>query len=238
MLPESFWNFKLWDSLLRVDDLEAERVRQEGCGHCGGVLHCAGYGRKPRGVTDLLGSKRADLVFCHSFCCGTCRRRTMPASVRFPGRRVYVGLAVVLLPALLGDGSPSAALSACRRLHLSDRTLRRWRRWWQEEFSSSRFWRAHRGRLVPGAAARFPGGLLEAFRPQPQVEPLLVGMTFDAAPSLGEPLRVAVVATWTHLRATRNRVPGHFRPFDFRTLRHVRILRSKPLRGREEIAQS
>ena len=60
MLPESFWNFRLWDFLLRVDDLEAERVRQEGCGHCGGVLHCAGYGRKPRGVPYLLGSKRAD----------------------------------------------------------------------------------------------------------------------------------------------------------------------------------
>ena len=63
------------------------------------------------------------------------------------------------LPALLGDGSSSAALSACARLHVSDRTLRCW---WQE-FSASRFWRAHRGRLAPGKAARLPGDLVARF---------------------------------------------------------------------------
>ncbi len=164
MLPELVFNRKLWDFVLQIDCREAERVREEGCRHCGGVLHSAGYGRKPRGVPYLLGAKRGDLAFRHSFCCGACRRRTMPASVRFFGRRVYVGLIFLLLPALLGDGSPSAALSARARLHLSERTLRRWRRWWQEWFSESRFWRAHRGRLVPGAASRLPGDLVASFR--------------------------------------------------------------------------
>ena len=31
MLPESLNNRKLWDFLLRVDEFEAERVREEGC---------------------------------------------------------------------------------------------------------------------------------------------------------------------------------------------------------------
>ena len=163
MLPESLNNRKLWDFLLRVDEFEAERVREEGCRHCGGVLHSGGYVRKPRGIEYLLGTKHAELSFRHSFCCGSCRRRTLPASVRFLGRRLYVGLVVVLLPALLGDGSPAAALSACARLHVSERTLVRWRRWWQEEFSASRFWRGHRGRLEPGKAARLPGDLLARF---------------------------------------------------------------------------
>lgn len=164
MLPETLFNRKLWDFVFRIDCREAEGVREAGCRHCGGVLHSAGYVRKPRGIPYLLGAKRADLAFRHSFCCSACRRRTLPASVRFLGRRLYVGLVVVLLPALLGDGSPSAAASACQRLHLSLRTLRRWRRWWQEEFSSSRFWRAHRSRLVPGAADRLPGDLVAACR--------------------------------------------------------------------------
>ena len=162
MLPASLYNRKLWDFLLRVDELAAERVREAGCGHCGGVLHSAGYCRKPRGDPYLLGLQPSDLAFCHGFCGGDCRRRTTPASVRSLDRREYVGLIVVLLPALLGDGSPSAAFSPRARLHVSDLTLRLWRRWWQE-FSARRFWRAHRDRLEPGKAARLPGDLMARF---------------------------------------------------------------------------
>ena len=64
------------------------------------------------------------------------------------GRRVYVSL--LLLPVLPGDGSPTAVAAACRRPGLSPQTLRRWRRWWQETFAGSAFWRAPRGRLRPG----------------------------------------------------------------------------------------
>ena len=102
MLPESLFNRKLWDFLLRVDELEAERVREAGCVHRVDVLHSAGYVRKPRVVPYLLGSQRSDLAFRHSFCCSACRRRTTPASVRFPGRRVYVGLVVVFFAGVVG----------------------------------------------------------------------------------------------------------------------------------------
>ena len=98
------------------------------------------------------------------FCCAACRRRTTPASVRFFGRRVYVGLIFVLLPALMGSEGPAAASAACRKLHVSLRTLRRWRRWWQEDFAGSAFWRGSRGRFAPGVEkAGLPLGLVDSF---------------------------------------------------------------------------
>ena len=78
MLPESLNNRKLWDFLLRVDAFEADRVREEGCRHCGGILHSGGFVRKPRGIDYLIGAKHAELSFRQSFCCGSCRRRSLP----------------------------------------------------------------------------------------------------------------------------------------------------------------
>ena len=127
---------RLWDLLCLIDEREASRVRCAGCRHCGGALHSATYARKPRGVSEAVVSGGPRPVLRHSFCCAVCRRRTTPASVRFWGRRVYVGLIVLLLPVLLGDGSPTAVSAACGRLGLSRQTLRRWRRWWQETFAA------------------------------------------------------------------------------------------------------
>ena len=54
MLPESSQVGKIWDFLLQVDSREASQVRKTGCRHCGGVLHSAHYGRKPRGFRRRL----------------------------------------------------------------------------------------------------------------------------------------------------------------------------------------
>ena len=165
MQPVSISNPRLWDFMCLIDEREASRVRCAGCRHCGGALHSATYARKPRGVPEAVVSGGSRPVLRHSFCCAVCRRRTTPASVRFVGRRVYVGLIVLLLPVLLGDASPTAVSAACRRLGLSRQTLRRWRRWWQETFAGSAFWRAHRGRFRPGVdASGLPRALLEGFR--------------------------------------------------------------------------
>ncbi len=83
---------KFWKALVRTDEQVAEKVREKGCQHCGGRLHRADYPRKPRGE---LGE--AEGAFCrrHRFCCSQCRRRATPPSVRFLGRKVYVGQLVV-----------------------------------------------------------------------------------------------------------------------------------------------
>ena len=123
MQPVSISSPRLWDFMFLIDEREASRVRCAGCRHCGGALHSATYARKPRGVPEAVVSGGSRPVLRHSFCCAVCRRRTTPASVRFMGRRVYVGLIVLLLPVLLGDASPTAVSAACRRLGVRPRTI-------------------------------------------------------------------------------------------------------------------
>jgi hypothetical protein len=103
---------KFWRFLLRLDEDLAAQAQQLGCPHCGGRLHSARYPRKPRGVArGLLGP---GYEWRLSFCCARegCRSRTTPASVRFLGRRVYLGALVVLVTAL------SQGLSGRRRAQL------------------------------------------------------------------------------------------------------------------------
>jgi hypothetical protein len=85
--------------LAGVDAEIAERVRANGCGYCGGVLHGARYRRLEHqpSASEFEASSRI------SFCCAQCRRRTTPASVRFLGRRRYPAVALVLLSAVQGE---------------------------------------------------------------------------------------------------------------------------------------
>lgn len=151
-----------WSLLLRIDEDLAAQTRAAGCCFCGGLLHRADYARKPRGVNRrLLGAAYERRL---SLCCAQdgCRRRHTPPSVRFLGRRVFLGAVVVLATALAQGltGRRAAVLRA--QFGVSVRTLRRWQRWWREEFASSSWWKALRGRFaVPIAAAALPGALLD-----------------------------------------------------------------------------
>jgi hypothetical protein len=95
-----------------------------------------------------------------SFCCSRCRRRTTSVSVRFLGRRVYVGLVVVLCSARHA-GQNTAAASLCAALEIPMRTLQRWRRWWREDFMPTPLWQVMCARFMPPVCAeRLPGDLL------------------------------------------------------------------------------
>jgi hypothetical protein len=153
----------LYSALLQIDHDLAEATRRSGCPHCGDVLHRANYPRKPRGGPPDLSDAE---VLRFSFCCARegCRRRKTPPSVRFLGRRVYLGMAILL--ALAFDG----ALSVRRvdrlrdRLGVDERSLRRWRLWWRETFAQGPFWKQTRAAFVPPVeASRLPLGLLERF---------------------------------------------------------------------------
>ena len=136
-------NPRVWALLKRIDAAEAERSRSAGCPHCGGVLHSATYARKPHGLSPAL---RAD-ARRHSLCCATCRRRVLPPSVRFFGRRFRVAPLFLAVSALLLVGG--ARLEAIgRQWGIPVFTLRRWRRWWQEAFPRTRQWRWRRGELA------------------------------------------------------------------------------------------
>ena len=153
----SFWLF-----LFSIDQDLAESTRQEAC-PCGGRLHCANYPRKPRGGPDDLPEQYR---FRLSFCCNRdgCRKRMTPPSVRFLGRKVYLGAVVILISAMRQGPSPRRVRELSRRFGADRRTIARWQVFWRDHFPRTRFWRVARGRLVPAVKiVRLPRSLLEAF---------------------------------------------------------------------------
>ena len=145
--------------LLRIDQEEASRIRAMRC-LCGGPLHLSAYERKPRGGPLRLDADRTRL----SFCCGRCRRRRTPRSVRFLGRRVYYGVVVVLASALAGGLTARREARLLGALGVPRLTLRRWLHWWVTDFVTTPFWAAVRGAFLPPiAVADLPGSLLERF---------------------------------------------------------------------------
>ena len=153
----------LYALLLTMDHDLAAEARAAGCATCGGILHSARYPRKPRGGPDDLGPDYAARL---SFCCAQdgCRRRTTPPSVRYLGRRVYLGAVVVLVTAMAGGITATRAAQLREWLGVSVRTLKRWRAWWRETFVASTFWRGAKGRFMPPVAVdTLPASLLERF---------------------------------------------------------------------------
>jgi len=161
----------LWQKLLRessfflmllaFDRDLAEEYRRKGCGPCGGRLHRSAYGRKPRGGPADLPE---DYTIRESFCCSEegCRRRLTPPSLRFLGRRVYLGAVVVLVSAMVHGVTASRASTLHRLCGVSVRTLRRWRKWWREEFVLTRVWGGLRGRFANRIDESFmPASFLE-----------------------------------------------------------------------------
>lgn len=152
-------------TLARFDEDLAAEVRARGC-PCGGRLHRADYPRKPRGGPADLGPT---YDWRHSFCCDRegCRHRATPASLRFLGRRVYLGVVVVLV-SIMAHGLTGARLTTLRDTlggSLSVRTIGRWRTWWHQAFPHSPFWRQARGRFAPPVDRdRLPAALLARFR--------------------------------------------------------------------------
>jgi hypothetical protein len=146
--------------LLQIDEDLAEAAREAGCPACGGTLHQADYPRKPRGCPVPW---RAAFATRRSFCCARCRRRLTPRSVRFLGRRVYLGLIVVVACVRhTGHHPKTAALAAT--LAIPIRTLRRWQTWWREQLAQTPLWCGAQGRFVPPVdLQQAPGSLLERF---------------------------------------------------------------------------
>jgi hypothetical protein len=162
LYAELLGDARLYDLLERIDEDLAGQARAAGC-RCGAPLHSARYRRKPRGGPAGLGAGYEQRL---SFCCAAegCRKRTTPPSVRFLGRRVYLGAVVVLVSALRQGASPTRVSVLHELFGVGERTLRRWRQWWQRTFAEGAFWRAARGRVLPVVlACHLPRGLIERF---------------------------------------------------------------------------
>ncbi|MGB7949595.1 MAG: hypothetical protein WCH75_18080 [Candidatus Binatia bacterium] len=152
----SFWSF-----LISVDQDLARSRRQEGCS-CGGRLHCAHYRRKPRGGPKGLPE---EYHYRLSFCCNRdgCRKRKTPPSVRFLGRKVYLGAVVVLVAAMRQGATPRRVRELSELFGADRRTIARWRVFWDELVPRTKFWHVLRARLVPKSdVVSLPLSLLQA----------------------------------------------------------------------------
>ena len=160
-----FNDSRFYQFLFRIDQDIAAEVQAGGCS-CGGVLHRACYPRKPRGIRCVLDESSESRL---SFCCATdgCRRRCTPPSVRFLGRKVYLGPLVILVMAMEHGLSAKRRQQLIEQLDLYPQTLARWRRWWRKIFPASRCWQANRGRFIPPVdVSQLPGALLGRLSPE------------------------------------------------------------------------
>jgi len=69
----------------------ADAAHASHCHKCDAKLHWGSFARKPRGVPVGLGPEHLQRF---SLCCAAdgCRSRDTPSSLRFPGRKVFLGL--------------------------------------------------------------------------------------------------------------------------------------------------
>jgi hypothetical protein len=162
MVPQVVVPLNFWKELVRVDEQIAAAVAARGCVRCGGRLHRGDYLRKPRGgLIALVAEGEARRI---SLCCDRdgCRKRALPPSVRFLGRKVYIGAAIVVASAIARLAVTSAA--ARRATGIAPRTVRRWSRWWRDDYARSQHFEQARSRLMPPVdPSELPGGLWDRF---------------------------------------------------------------------------
>jgi hypothetical protein len=151
---------EFFEGLVAVDEAIVARAAEEPCRDCGGPLYRGDYPRKPRGGLFAAEAESFDRRF--SLCCGRdgCRHRATPPSVRFLGRRVYVG-AVVVFASVVALAAASGR-AAERVTGITARTSRRWLRWWRGPFTTSAPFVELSGRLVPSPSrSALPTSILE-----------------------------------------------------------------------------
>jgi hypothetical protein len=182
-------------ALLEQQDRQiAGRVAAEGCPACGGPLYRGDYERKPRGA--LIAPAGEDFVRRFSLCCGRegCRKRTTPPSLRFLGRRVYLG-AVVIVVSLVAQAL-TAAKTLRRATGVPARTIQRWLAWWQGPFLSTAVFVALRARLVDIAVEALPASIFDRLAGTAKARvrtllvllaPLTTGSVTEGARFLGAP---------------------------------------------------
>jgi hypothetical protein len=144
--------------LEQFDEGVARRVAAGGCPKCDGPLHRGDYDRKPRGA--LIAPAGEAFVRRFSLCGGRegCRRRATPPSLRFLGRRVYLGAVVLvasMLAQVLGTEGPVRRVTG-----VPPRTTKRWLGWWRGPFLSTEVLVAVQARLVGVDTKALPASIV------------------------------------------------------------------------------
>lgn len=142
---------------ITIDEELAAEVRKKGCPGCGAKFHDGGFERVARGCPKAV---LEEYSWRTSLDCSGCRQRTMPPSVRFLHRRVWIAAVLALV-------SPHGSAMTCcwltEHLEVSRRTLERWRKWWRNDFLTTPVWQTLRGQFPssPPCTRALPESLLD-----------------------------------------------------------------------------
>ena len=79
-----------------------------------------------------------------SVCCSKCRKRQHIPSTLFFGSFVY-GSVFFFFIACFSESSGYSCKHIALKFNISERTLRRWKKWWQDIFPSTIFWKEGKG---------------------------------------------------------------------------------------------
>ena len=173
----------LYDGLLRIDEDLAAKSKAAGCPHCGGPLDFAVWERHPRGLP-----KREDRTWWRlGMCCRRdgCRRRVLPPSALFLGRKVFFG--AVILVSVASQQRRIVGVTAdklCKLFGMSRETLKRWISFFRHDFPESWLWKRVRGRISAEVRDdRLPDDLLAQYdhRHGPGEAALAACLTFLAS---------------------------------------------------------
>jgi hypothetical protein len=161
-IEEILRDTRFYQLLLDFDQQIADAAHALPCRECGAKLHWGSFGRKPRAVPAGLGPEH---VRRFSLCCAQdgCRTRDTPSSLRFLGRKVFLGAMVVLISAMQRGLNPVRMKRLQALVGVSRRTVMRWRDWWRTVFTDSPFWRAHQALAPAASSADLPASLLQSF---------------------------------------------------------------------------
>ena len=163
MLPEAIQRESLFALLHKIDVDLAASTRARGCPYCKGRLHKGSYERQPRGGPQNLPN---EYLIRLSLCCDNdkCRKRTLPLSVLFWGRRVYWGAVIIVVTTLRQQRAEGYCADKIRKMFgVSTLTLKRWLTYFRETFPLSDIWIRLCGTFMPPVAPEsIPLAVLES----------------------------------------------------------------------------
>jgi hypothetical protein len=141
--PHCVQQATLYEGLARIDQELAAGTRARGCPHCHGPLDAASWTRKPRGF-----ELPETLCVRHGLCCRNCRRRVLPPSALFLGRKVYLAAVVLVSIVSRQRQLDSSSARALRNLFgIARQTLARWLSFFGCLLPASAPWKVLRARL-------------------------------------------------------------------------------------------
>jgi hypothetical protein len=146
--------------LFEMDLKLSEQAKERRCPRCDGPLHFARFFRSPVGCFIKL--PEAYRVR-QGLCCGHCRKRVLPLSTLFMGRRCGYRCAILIILTLRQNGKRTTA-ELSDMLDIDVGTLRRWFVYFRDEFRFNDSWLRLRGFVSPDVRDDdLPGSVLEYF---------------------------------------------------------------------------